>query len=138
MNKTIRILTALAALLLLGVTAVAFASCDKTPETPADTTVEDTTPEATPAPTGYMVPVESAVPMVRMDVFPPLPPEADAPSPPPPQPESSPSAVAVTKSVAKIRFIISAPFPQNQAVSGPQAPGTPVPRIFIYACCLGI
>ena len=46
MNKTIRILTALAALLLLGVTAVAFASCDKNPDTSADTTAE-----ATPAPT---------------------------------------------------------------------------------------
>ena len=107
MNKKNRILTALAAILLAGVTAVGLVACDNTPDVPADTTVEDTTPEATPAPTGYMVPVESAVPMVRMDVFPPLPPEADAPSPPPPQPESSPSAVAVTKSVAKIRFIIS-------------------------------
>ena len=46
MNKTIRILTALAALLLIGVTAVAFASCDKNPDTSADTTAE-----ATPAPT---------------------------------------------------------------------------------------
>ena len=46
MNKTIRILTALAALLLIGVTAVAFASCDKNPDTSSDTTAE-----ATPAPT---------------------------------------------------------------------------------------
>ena len=49
MNKKNRILTALAAILLAGVTAVGFTACDNTPDQP-DTT-PDTTVEATAEPT---------------------------------------------------------------------------------------
>ena len=49
MNKKNRILTALAAILLAGVTAVGFTACDDTPDEP-DTT-PDTTVEVTAEPT---------------------------------------------------------------------------------------